>query len=410
MAGRNLTLPIAEFEHAQVPAALSGAQGTLRGKGICSLDARNDLEAIQEWLALIANPHTARAYRREIERLLLWATLIRGAALSSLRLKDYTAYEQFMEKPPADWCLPPREPPKPGEEPKKPGYPRVARDTEEWKPFAAAMSPASRSYSMNVIKNLTTFLFQTGYLAINPMATYKIEKRARHAETERYLEHELVVAGLDAVEALPRESDEDERVYFRARFVLRLLYGVGARPHEVVKAVMGDIKQRDGKWWWYVVGKRNKERKIVMPSGLMTELTRYRRQRGLPPLPHEDETVPLVAAVRGRAESDAGPALESSERPMGSTQALLAAVRDVFKLAAKQFDKNDPRQKRLLQATTHWLRHSFATHQIDQGKALKHVKDNLGHASIDTLSIYAHSEARAKHDELSDGYDALVPS
>lgn len=377
------TLALVELGHVQVPRELRGHNGVLRGQGVCAIDATDDLSAVNSWLSRCKNPHTARAYRREVERLLLW-TLSRGKPLSSLLTEDYHAYEQFMVNPqPADrWC-----------EPKRPRPPRAAM---EWRPFAGPVSDKSRAYAMGVIKMLLTYLYQSGYLAINPLATYKIEQPDRRAKTDRYLERDLILAGFDAVENLPRESDEAVRVYERARFLLRLLYGCGARPHEVVKAVMGDVRPRDGQWWWYIVGKRKKERTVVIPEALLEELRRYRQSRRLSSLPGPHDPAPLIATVRG-------------EKPLGGTGSLLKVVRSIFEDVKTMLPEDDPRQFILAKASTHWLRHTFATHGLDGGTTAKHMMDALGHADLSTLSIYTHAEARKMHEDLSARYKELIP-
>ena len=50
------------------------------------------------------------------------------------------------------------------------------------------------------------------------------------------------------------------------------------------------------------------------------------------------------------------------------------------------------------QASTHWLRHTAGTHMTDAGLDVKVVRDNFGHATISTTSIYVHSEHDARHD------------
>lgn len=381
---KNLTLPIVEFGHVQLPAELRGRHGTLRGAGICSIAADDDIAAVNAWLAHCHSPHTLRAYRREVERLLLWAGSVRLKPLSSLMTEDYYAYNEFLKDPkPAErWCAPQR--------------PRPLRAAVEWRPFAGPLLPKSRSYAMGVIKLLTTFLHQTGYFAINPMATFKLKRPDGKARTDRYLERELILAGFEAVEALPRDNEEAVHIYERARFLLRLLYGCGARPHEVILATMADLKVNEGRWWWYIVGKGEKERRVVVPAGLLEALKRYRRHRSLPPLPASVETAPLIVSVRG-------------ERPLGSTDALRKVMRTIFDAVQSTLPEDDPRQERLSKASTHWMRHTFATHTLDGGAKIKHVQDALGHASVATLSIYTHSEDRHLHADLSAQYDALVP-
>lgn len=84
----------------------------------------------QAWLAL----HESRpAYRKEAERLILWAIVERGRALSSLTTEDATAYPEFLRKTTSRsrWVGPPR-----------------TRFSAEWRPFAAGLSPRSAAYAL----------------------------------------------------------------------------------------------------------------------------------------------------------------------------------------------------------------------------------------------------------------------
>lgn len=80
---------------------------------------------MQAWLALHEASTTQRAYRKEAERLILWAIVERGLALSSLTTEDATAYRACLRRPtPREcWIGPPR--------------PRAAPD---WRPFASSLS------------------------------------------------------------------------------------------------------------------------------------------------------------------------------------------------------------------------------------------------------------------------------
>ncbi len=56
-----------------MPEELNGLRGTFRGPpSSCTLNADNDYEAVQAWLALHESSATKRAYRKEAERLILW--------------------------------------------------------------------------------------------------------------------------------------------------------------------------------------------------------------------------------------------------------------------------------------------------------------------------------------------------
>jgi len=88
-----------------IPELLDGREGSNRSRsGSCQLNATNDIEAVSAWLAEYAEAaHTLRSYRKEVERLLLWATRSRGKALSSLTREDLLAYEAFLSDPGDEW-------------------------------------------------------------------------------------------------------------------------------------------------------------------------------------------------------------------------------------------------------------------------------------------------------------------
>jgi integrase/recombinase XerC len=62
---------------------------------------------MQAWLAEYAHsPHTLRSYRKEVERLLVWATRGQGKPLSGLTREDLLAYEAFLAQPGEEWLDP----------------------------------------------------------------------------------------------------------------------------------------------------------------------------------------------------------------------------------------------------------------------------------------------------------------
>ena len=87
---------VAPLERVLIPIELSGEQGSNRSPEPCRIHATHDLEAIKSWLSLKDdNVKTYQAYQKELERLLLWAVLARGKAISSLNTDDCRAYSSF---------------------------------------------------------------------------------------------------------------------------------------------------------------------------------------------------------------------------------------------------------------------------------------------------------------------------
>jgi integrase/recombinase XerC len=78
--------------------------------------------------------------------------------------------------------------------------------------------------------------------------------------------------------------------------------------------------------------------------------------------------------------------------------AIYLIVRNVFRRAADALDAIDPvGATTLRRASTHWLRHSAASHQADAGTDLRFIQKNLRHASIETTGIYLHAEDDRRH-------------
>ena len=81
------------------PSSLNGESGSNRASAaiVKQIDANNDLQAIQTWLLEFTHsPQTLRTYRKEAERLLLWAIIEKRKPFSSLSRDDLRDYELFL--------------------------------------------------------------------------------------------------------------------------------------------------------------------------------------------------------------------------------------------------------------------------------------------------------------------------
>ena len=138
---RHSQTAIVPIEAFAVPANVDGASGSNRWPGRPRIDAENDLQAIHAWLATKSgNRNTQRAYRKEAERMLLWAIIERGKALSDLSVDDCTGYRDWLSllgrSHPDQWAfniqqtewIAPRNTP---------------RFSADWRPFDGALSASS---------------------------------------------------------------------------------------------------------------------------------------------------------------------------------------------------------------------------------------------------------------------------
>jgi integrase/recombinase XerC len=386
-----MNLPVTPVEPVltiALPAALDGSLGTNRASGRHSqIAADSDVEAVRLWLAeYTASPHTLRSYRKEAVRLLLWATQALGKPLSSLTREDFLLYERFLAAPTGDWADPDR--------PRKGSTRRL---------FEGPLSERSRHQALGILSGLMTYLVSAGYLAGNPLALRRgrTTSARRSRRVERYLDHTLWDHVLASVEQWPRLTERDEQHYERSRWLIRLLYHTALRVSEAAHAKAADFYQRRGKWWLHVVGKGGAEGEVPVGDALMADFARYRAFHGLPSVPAASETGPAVMSIAGDDARHLTPA------------AIYLIVRDVFRRAADALDTIDPvGATTLRRASTHWLRHSAASHQADAGTDLRFIQKNLRHASIETTGIYLHAEDDRRHTQttnLMPRPDATIP-
>jgi hypothetical protein len=131
---------IVPWEQLRLLHEVDGSQGSFRTpRDACTLNATNDYKAAQTRLALHKTAATQRAYRKEAERLIVWAIVERGRALSSLTTDDAIGYRAFVRRPtPRERCV---------------GLPRP-RDSVEWRPFAGGLSARSTGYALTVLSAL----------------------------------------------------------------------------------------------------------------------------------------------------------------------------------------------------------------------------------------------------------------
>lgn len=357
----------------QVPRQhLDGSMGRNRAPAdTCMLAAANDLEAVHAWLELHEAETTKRAYRKEAERVVLWAVVQLGKPFSSLTTEDAVAYRAFLRdpKPASRWVGKHRK-----------------RSDPDWRPFTGKLDSNSVAYALTVVKNFCAWLVDQRYLLANPFSGVK----ARGADKSRILD--TTRAFTDAEWTLVRTIANDlERSYgweeeaaHRARFLLDFSYATGLRPGELIAVQLGQIApDQEGSWWIHVVGKGAKKGKVALPPLGLTALGRYldRRRISLEPTRWEP-AAPLVAILGG-------------EDGISATR-LWAIMRRVFSTAAQACEALERPQTalaaKLRQASPHWMRHTHATHALAKGADLLAVRDNLRHASISTTSIYLRSE------------------
>ena len=340
--------------------------------GQALIAAHSDQQAVLLWLSeFIDRPATLRSYRKETERFLLWLS-DRNKQLQQVQREDVLDYQRFLQAPwqPERWIGPAR-----------------PRQHPQWKPFTGPLQQGSIRQALTILSALFSYLSEAGYRRGNPFKLLRQRQPQDSRPIERFLDTQAWQAIIDTLSNLPTASRREQLQAARARWLMTLLYLTGARRQEVANARMNDFSQRRQQWWWRVQGKGGSLADIPVSEELLAALSTYRDSLGLPPLPDHADSTPLICRIPGR---------RNTQLHGISDKAIYLICQEIFQRAAERCHETDTRA-RLLQASTHWLRHTAASHQLDAGIPLLMVSQNLRHASIQTTRRYLHSEEDARH-------------
>jgi integrase/recombinase XerD len=184
-----------------------------------------------------------------------------------------------------------------------------------------------------------------------------------------------VILSVEEVDALMIAADGDEPLELRNKAMLELLYGSGLRVSELLDVRLQDLHLNMG--FINVVGKGNKER--IVPIG---ELGQQAIKRYID---------------KGRTELKKVPGDILFVNSRGSKISRVGFYKMIKKLAIKAGIMKD--------ISPHTLRHSFASHLLENGVDLRSVQELLGHEDISTTQIYTHVSKK----QLKDVYEAFHP-
>jgi integrase/recombinase XerC len=209
----------------------------------------------------------------------------------------------------------------------------------------------------SINRKLATLRAFYGFLAAKKKITANPMLRIVALKTDKPLPH--------YIEEKPMEKLLDEVVFDegfegqRDKITLELLYGTGIRLAELLGLTLNDVNFYEGQI--KVLGKRNKERIIPITKGLQQQLQKYIEKRAI-----------FAKATNSLIITDKG---------------LPAYAMFVQRIVKRYLGYVTS----LKQKSPHILRHSFATHLLNNGADLNAVKDLLGHSSLAATQIYAHN-------------------
>ena len=163
---------------------------------------------------------------------------------------------------------------------------------------------------------------------------------------------------------------------------LRLMYYCGLRISEALNLEVKDVLGREDPPRLHIRNaKGGKDRYVPLAPAMLEELRQWWRTHRNPKL-----IFPARASARTAVVL---------QKPMSQTLVAMsvASVQEVFRMAQRASGVHPS-------ATPHTLRHSYATHLLEEGVCLRQISEYLGHQSLDTTAIYLHltavSEARTQ--------------
>ncbi|MCW8128555.1 tyrosine-type recombinase/integrase [Microbulbifer halophilus] len=345
--------------------------------------------------------HTFTRFRNETERFLLWVFLIKGVPMERLRKADILEYADFCWQPPVSWiCLTNHEKfllnngcyiqnkewaPYRLKLPKNTGRDSEA-DKKKYRPSQQTLTATFTS-----IIAFYKYLMNEEYLYGNPAQIAKADCRHFIRDSQVKEIRRLTGEQWQYVFDVALEMADQDPLYERSLFIICALKTLFLRISELSERekwspVMSHFWQdSEGNWWLKVFGKGRKLRDVTVPGSFIHYLKRYRAYRGLTPLPSVGETQPIVEKIRGQG---------------GMTSRQLARiVQQVFDRAydAMRLAEGEDKARKLREASTHWLRHTGASMEVERDRALKDLSEDLGHSSMATTdTVYVQTENRVR--------------
>ncbi len=234
---------------------------------------------------------------------------------------------------------------------------------------AQEYSKSTMARKLATLRSFYKFLVRRNFIDANPVNPVKTPKQEK--KLPRFLEYEEVRRLLSA-------PDTDNWLGARDKAIMEVLYSTGMRVSEVVALNMDDVDFLGE--IIHVRGKGKKERIAPTGSSALQSIQHYIefRNRRMQNDSNFDGKV-LFANKHGKRLS-----VRSVRRKMDKYLALAGLDPDI---------------------SPHTLRHSFATHMLNNGADLRSVQELLGHQSLSTTQVYTHLTTS----KIKEVYDASHP-
>lgn len=350
------------------------------------------------------SPATFNRFRSEIQRFLNYLWVVTGRTLPQVDTDTVRGYLKTLSNPPKNQIA-------------RGIYPAFVDQAgaraphEKWRPFVIRstdekakyhVSQASLNASSAALATLFRYLIECDYLAKDPMIG--LRRRDRRAkpkdriadtdnEVRRFTDDEWGLLRT-TVEAAADVDLKYERHLFTVITMKTLFLRVSElapRPihgREDRTPVFGDFRRKQVKkqtvWVFHVFGKGDKGRSVTVPDAYLPYLKRWRKHLGLDTeLPVPGENYPILPSTRGGGAIGKRQVQRAFEESIDLVVERLKTAGDTA--GAKKF--------KALRSETHYLRHTGASQAIEAGSDIRHISEELGHASVAfTEAVYVHAD------------------
>lgn len=218
------------------------------------------------------------------------------------------------------------------------------------------LAPTSIGLHLACLKSFGKYLVRSHFLTTNPAASIPMPKKPKRL-VSFLSQKELKLEKFEEIEALTLPL-------LRARLLLELIYGSGLRISECESLTWMSIDKKAE--LVKVLGKGNKERIVPITQELLKWLKEYK-------FVLEQEKHPVLPQ---------GPVFVNQTGKTYNVRTLRLDIEHLLRSIGWEG-----------KASPHVLRHSFATHLLENGADLVSVKEMLGHNSLSTTQVYTHVSA-----------------
>jgi integrase/recombinase XerD len=220
--------------------------------------------------------------------------------------------------------------------------------------FKSISSVRTQARLIAGIHSFYRFLLYHHYIEQDPSELLESPKKEHHLPD---------VLSLDEIDSMIAQIDMSRPESHRNRAIIEMLYGSGLRVSELVNLRLSDIYRKEG--FMRITGKGNKQRLVPISPVADRWLEYWLEDRSKLDIKAEYSDIVFLNRY-GR-------------------QLTRAMIFTIVKGLAKQADIHKT-------ISPHTLRHSFATHLLQNGADLRIIQDLLGHEDITTTEIYTHIE------------------